>query len=69
MEYAINLFWDKEAAVWVAISEDVQGLVLESDSIDVLIERVKLASPELLSLNKVSIQKPISLCFNIRCEL
>lgn len=69
MEYAVNLFWDKEADVWVAISEDVQGLVLESDSIDVLIEKVKLASPELLSLNKVSIQKPISLCFNIRCEL
>lgn len=68
MELAIDLLWDKEANVWVATSEDL-CLALESDSIEVLIERVKLAAPELLFLNKVSIQKPISLCFNIRCEL
>jgi len=68
MEYVINLFWDKEADVWVATS-DALYLVLESDSIEVLIEKVKLAVPELLTLNKVSIQKPISLCFNIRYEL
>ena len=34
MEYTINLIWDKEAAVWVATSEDVKGLVLESGSLD-----------------------------------
>ena len=42
MEYTINLIWDKEAGVWVATSEDVKGLVLESGSLDALIERVKL---------------------------
>ncbi len=68
MEYLIDLFWDKEADVWVATS-DTLHLALESDSIEVLIERVKLAVPELLFLNKFSTQKPISLCFNIRCEL
>lgn len=68
MEYIINLFWDKEVNVWVATSEAL-GVVLESDSIEVLIEKVKSAAPELLSLNKVSIQKPKSLCFNIRCGL
>lgn len=68
MEYVINLFWDKEAFVWVAICEDLP-LALESDSIDILIERVKLAIPELLYLNKVEIHKPITLSFIIKCEL
>lgn len=68
MEYLIDLFWDKEADVWVATSETLH-LALESNSIEVLIERVKLAVPELLSLNKVTNQKSVSLCFNIRYGL
>lgn len=63
MEYAINLSWDEEAAVWIATSENVKGLILESGSMDALIERVRLVIPELLSLNERSTGKPISLCF------
>lgn len=48
MEYTINLIWDNEACVWVATSEDIKGLVLESGSLDALIERVRIAVPELL---------------------
>ena len=51
MEYEIQFSWDAEAGVWVATSEDVPGLVLESGSIDALIERVRYAVPELLDLN------------------
>ncbi|MBQ7720365.1 MAG: DUF1902 domain-containing protein [Clostridia bacterium] len=51
MDYRINIIWDSEAAVYVATSEDVPGLVLESGSLDALIERVKTAVPELLELN------------------
>jgi len=51
MEYCVRLDWDSEAAVWVATSEDIPGLVLESGSIDALIERVRYAVPELLALN------------------
>jgi len=51
-EYNVNLAWDNDADVWVATSEDIPGLVLESGSFDVLIERVKHAAPELLELNK-----------------
>lgn len=43
--------WDKDAAVWVATSDDVPGLALESGSFDALIERVKYAVPELMELN------------------
>ena len=51
MEYRVNLIWDPEALVWVATSDDVPGLVLESGSYDALIERVRYAVPELLELN------------------
>lgn len=36
MKYTVNLLWDSEASVWVATSEDIRGLVLESGSLDVL---------------------------------
>ena len=54
MEYRIQMLWDADASVWVATSEDVPGLVLESGSFDALIERVRFAIPELLSLNSRS---------------
>ena len=55
MSYRVNMLWDGEADVWVATSEDVPGLVLESGSFDALLERVKYAIPELVELNG---QKP-----------
>lgn len=51
MRYRIDIQWDSEAAVWIATSEDVPGLVLESGSFDALLERVKQAVPELVMLN------------------
>ena len=51
MSYRINFQWDDEAAVWIATSRDVPGLVLESGSFDALLERVKYAVPELIKLN------------------
>ena len=50
-EYLINLIWDEQASVWVATSDDIPGLVLESGSLDALIERVRHAAPELLEIN------------------
>ena len=54
--YTINFQWDAEAAVWIATSEDVPGLVLESGSFDLLVERVRYAVPELLKLNGIECQ-------------
>lgn len=48
MNYNVKLTWDSEASVWVATSDDVPGLVLELNSYDALIEKVKVAIPELL---------------------
>lgn len=47
----VMFVWDSNAAVWVATSKDVPGLVLESGSFDELVTRVRYAVPELLSLN------------------
>ena len=50
MEYTINLTWDDGPGVWIATSEDIPGLVLESGSFDALLERVRFAAPELIEL-------------------
>ena len=67
MSYTINVIWDDAAKVWVATSEDIPGLVLESDSYETLKERVKTAALELLELNNRDLQmneKDIVLSFS-----
>ncbi|MCL2633356.1 MAG: DUF1902 domain-containing protein [Oscillospiraceae bacterium] len=49
-EYTVIMTWDREAAVWCAVNDDIP-IALESNSFDVLVERVKVAVPELLQLN------------------
>ncbi len=62
MDYVITFTWDDEAEVWIATSEDIPGLVLESGSFDALLERTRFAIPELLKLNSLE-AKPFSLTF------
>ena len=57
-EYVVKFLWDAGASVWIATSEDIPGLVLESGSFDALVERVRFAVPELLVLNGLS-PKPL----------
>ena len=68
MKYIVDFIWDNEAAVWVAESEHIPGLVLESGSLDALIEKVKFAVPELLLLNNDS-HKNINLLIQTRREV
>lgn len=51
MELVIKLLWDPDVRVWIAESDDVPGLVMESGSFDALIERLRFTVPELLALN------------------
>ena len=51
MNCTVKLLWDGESRIWHTESEDVPGLILESGSCDALIERVRMATPELLELN------------------
>ena len=50
-EYSVKLFWDEESSTWVATSDDIPGLVLGSGSVDLLMERVRFAAPEIMELN------------------
>jgi predicted RNase H-like HicB family nuclease len=51
MTIQVRAFWDEEAKVWVAESDDVPGLVTEAPSVDGLIEKLKVLIPELLAEN------------------
>ena len=50
MDYTINLTWNPEAKVWLAINDEIP-IALESESIDELIRKVRLAVPEMMELN------------------
>jgi predicted RNase H-like HicB family nuclease len=47
----IRAEWDEEACVWVATSDDVPGLATEGDTLEGLIEKLKIIIPELLYAN------------------
>jgi len=45
--------WDEEAHVWVATSDDVLGLATEEDTLEGLVEKLKIMIPDLLDANGV----------------
>ncbi|MCC0179850.1 DUF1902 domain-containing protein [Waterburya agarophytonicola K14] len=51
--YKVEAFWDSEARVWVAESEDVPGLATEADTIEALTDKLRKMIPELLNLNGI----------------
>jgi hypothetical protein len=52
--YTVEAFWDAEAAVWVATSETILGLVTEADTIEALTEKLRNMIPELIELNQLA---------------
>jgi len=50
-EIQVNAFWDDDAEVWVASSEDVPGLITEADTMEKLVEKLKVIIPDLLLAN------------------
>ena len=52
-EFIVRAIWDGEAAVWVASSDDVPGLVTEAETIDQLLRKLQVMIPELLEANGV----------------
>lgn len=53
MIFKIQAFWDAEASVWVATSEDVPGLVTEASTIELLTQKLRVIIPELIVLNQI----------------
>ena len=64
MNCVIKLIWSEEDKFWHSESMDERfGLTLESGSVDVLIERVKLAVPEMYEM--IGYKGEINLQFEI----
>jgi hypothetical protein len=49
----VNATWDDEAKVWVAVSDDVPGLVAEAEDVPQVIKKLEVLVPELLEANGV----------------
>ncbi len=49
--YTVRCEWDPEAMVWVASSDDVPGLATGADTLDALVDKLKVVIPELLEAN------------------
>ena len=50
LEYVVRLMWDSEANVWIATNDEIP-ICLESETLDRLMQRVKLAAQELIEMN------------------
>jgi hypothetical protein len=50
---SVEAFWDEEAQVWVATSNDVPGLTTEADTMEHLMKKLKIVIPELLLANGI----------------
>jgi len=57
----IRAEWDEEANMWVATSDDIPGLVTEAETIENLVEKLKIIIPELLEANGITYEKELSL--------
>ena len=68
MEYLIYCQWDAEAEVWFATNDQIP-IALESDSLDKLMERVRVAAPELIALNGLPKAKYLSFVATVREEV
>ncbi|MEH2321443.1 MAG: DUF1902 domain-containing protein [Nostoc sp.] len=51
--FKVQAFWDSDAEVWIATSDDIPGLVTEASTIEVLTQKLREIIPELIILNKI----------------
>jgi predicted RNase H-like HicB family nuclease len=63
----VNATWDPEAKVWIAESDGVSGLATGADTLEELVEKLKVAIPELLAENGIPFQAD-NLPFKIEAE-
>lgn len=65
----VEAFWDKDAEVWVATSEDVPGLVTEASTIEALMQKLREMIPELMLLNSIVPSDYVgSITFELTCH-
>jgi len=65
----VAAFWDEEARVWVAGSDDVPGLITEASTLEALIAKLRVLIPELLELNQADTVRPVDFDLVTRLSL
>jgi hypothetical protein len=67
----INIFaeWDPEASVWVATSEDIQGLAIEAPTLEHLAERLPGVLEDLIAGNHPELAGVPELPFKLHAVL
>jgi predicted RNase H-like HicB family nuclease len=63
----VNATWDAEAKVWIAESDGVPGLATGADTLEELVQKLKVAIPELLAENGIAFEAD-NLPFKIEAE-
>jgi predicted RNase H-like HicB family nuclease len=66
--YRVMAEWDEDARVWVASSDDVPGLATGADTLEDLVEKLKIVIPELLLENGLLPAGTDNVPFAIRAE-
>ncbi|MCU0567545.1 MAG: DUF1902 domain-containing protein [Oculatellaceae cyanobacterium Prado106] len=51
--YQVSAFWDEEAEVWVATSDDIPGLATEAGTLEALSQKLHHMIPDLLLSNNL----------------
>ena len=51
MHFKVKMIWSIESRCWYTETDNELGITLSSNSFDALIERVRMAAPEMLELN------------------
>ena len=63
----VTATWDAETKVWIAESNGVPGLATGADTLEELVEKLKVAIPELLAENGIPFEAD-NLPFKIEAE-
>lgn len=53
--FKVDAFWNDDAQIWVALSDDVPGLTIEARTFSFLRELVHEFAPELIKANRPSL--------------
>ncbi|MBM3542348.1 MAG: DUF1902 domain-containing protein [Alphaproteobacteria bacterium] len=59
-QVVVHATWDPDACVWVALSDDVPGLATEADTMERLLEKLRVMVPELLEENRGTISEDVA---------
>ena len=67
-DVTIDAWWDAEAGVWIATSQDIPGLTVETESWSAMIAEVPLVIEDLLEVREER-QRPSRLIFRAEQRL